>query len=498
MVTLQKNYLNLKIKMKFFHSPKGYLCAAFQGKNIHSQYNPQKEAARFIKASVSGTPSMIIFLGAGLGYVQEEICNNYSSVPVLAIYYNDELYKKRQFSNENISCWFPSSNEDLNSFFQKNIEEKSLKDLLFVEWNPSALIFRDSSLSANKILKNVIQQLNGNIKTTAVFGKKWIRNMLCNYLSIEKYCTMDRQITPIVIASSGPSLVDSLGILKKYRNKYRLWALPSSLKALDENYLIPDLVISTDPGYYGSYHLNYLKKNIPVALPLTASRGLWRNDNPLMILNQNSPFEKELFQLSSLKPYAIPPNGTVAGTALELASRVSQNIYFTGLDLCFYDIKSHISPHSFDSLLTSESGRFNPYQNIYFRRAFDAVPDFNKGIRTSRSLDTYKNWFNNHSSNLPVKRINPSPVKIENMSTGNFEELNLFPDLDPQEIITFNAENRNLRRNTISTLLKSWEKRIIENNREELLYFIDTDSYYSENTNLKALNFVKELWRIYG
>jgi len=484
--------------MKFFRSGKGFLCAEINGKNIHSKYDPHREAERFIGASVSGNPSVIIILGAGLGYLQEEIIKQFPSTPVLAVFYDDALYENLQFRNSLIKCWRPSSKISLASFFQKNIKEKTLKDLLFMEWNPSALIFKEISLEVNKLLKVVIQQLNGNIKTTAIFGKKWIRNMLCNYLSIDNYCSVEKENVPIVIASSGPSLEKSLPLLIHYRKKYRLWALPSSLKALIEKGLIPDLLVSTDPGYYGSYHLRFLQENIPVAIPLTGSRGVWKKNNPVMILNQSLPFEKDLYTLTSIPGHTIPSNGTVSGSALEIAGKTSSNIYFTGLDLCYFDIKSHISPHSFDTLLNIETGRINPVQNIYYNRAVDAVPDFYKGIRTSKSLDTYKNWFNNHTLHFPVKRINPSPVEIDNMSIGNMEELEIFHDLNVPEIIKYKAEEKIIRKKNISKLLSKWEIDLETGQREDLLYFFDTESYSQGKKNSKALDFIKELREIYG
>jgi hypothetical protein len=322
--------------------------------------------------------------------------------------------------------------------------------------------------------------------------------MLCNYLSIENYCLYEEEKTAIVITSSGPSLQKSLPQLRQYRKKFRLWALPSSLLALKKYGLVPDLIVSTDPGYYASYHLQYSPRKIPVAIPLTGSRGLWKDNRTLMILNQSFPFEKDLFSMGKIPNMIIPSNGTVSGTALELAQKYSGTIYFTGLDLCYSDIKSHVSPHSFDTLLHSQSDRNNPLQNIYFNRASAAVPDFSSGIRTSTSLDTYKNWFNSKCSSISVKRVHPSPVRIDNMSIGNLEELNSLSDLSEQRYITYKAEDKKIRKVRILQLLNSWEEDLSSDQNKELLYFIDTDSYSRGIKNNKALDFIREMRRIYA
>ena len=75
--------------MKIYKSKKDFLCAEKDGKNIHSQYNPRKEAERFIKVSITIKPSMIILLGSGLGYVQQQIADHYPDTPLLAVFYDD-------------------------------------------------------------------------------------------------------------------------------------------------------------------------------------------------------------------------------------------------------------------------------------------------------------------------------------------------------------------------------------------------------------------------
>ncbi|MBI9100592.1 MAG: motility associated factor glycosyltransferase family protein, partial [Spirochaetaceae bacterium] len=373
--------------MNIYTSAKGHLCAEQNGRNLHSQYNPVREAQRFVDSSIEKKPSIIVFLGAGLGYIQQEMALRFPETRIISIYYDDVIYNNRQFSNEMISSWSPSSGISIHQFFTQYILEQDLKNISIIEWNPSALMNNDLSLSANKFLKMTIQQLNGNIKTTAVFGKKWIRNMICNYLSIDDYCSIDHGEAPVVIASSGPTLTKSIPQIIEYRNKFVLWALPSSLATLNYHGVIPDLLISTDPGYYGRFHLYSLQKNIPVAQPLTGSRGIWGKKNPILVLNQSFPFEEDLLNIGKMKFLSVPSNGTVSGTALELALQQSKIIFFAGLDLCFNDILSHSRPHSFDNILQSDTHRLQPVQSVYYKRASLAMADFPKGIRISQSLD---------------------------------------------------------------------------------------------------------------
>jgi len=486
--------------MNIYTSAKGHLCVEKDGKNLHSKYNPDREAERFIEVSAITNPSIIILMGAGLGYILKEVIRKYPQSQIIAVYYSDEIYQNRQYTNTSVKNWFPSSQTSIHSFFSECITEVYLRNLHVLEWNPSSLIFPKISLEINKVLKTIIQQLNGNIKTTALFGKKWLRNMLCNYLSINSYCSLNKSSSPIVIVSSGPTLKTSLRQIQKYRDRILVWALPSSLKALQNAEIKPDLLISTDPGYYGRVHLNYLPDGIPVAFPLTGSRGIWMKGNPLVIINQSLPFEKDLFRISGLESIVIPSNGTVSGTALELALRYSDKIFFAGLDLCFHDIQSHIKPHSFDDLLFSDSHRSKPLQSIYYHRASMAKADFYRGIRTSKSLETYKNWFNSRDidSSRKIKRLNPSPVHIDNIGRGDLCELEDLPPTEKTGISMHNSESRQKKLEHIRILLNTWQSELEEKRRDDLLYFIDTDAYTKGIRNNTALSYISDLRNIYG
>lgn len=486
--------------MNIYTSDKGFLCAEINGKLLHSKYNPKREAERFVTALDFNDPSIIILLGAGLGYLIEQMQSRYKKAKIIAIYYSDEIYSYRNKNDNEIISWYPSSDFPISLFWERNIPEGKLRNLSITEWNPSSLIYPDLALSINNQLKNFIQQMNGNIKTTAHFGKKWIRNLLCNYLSIDTYCTMDAGSKPILIVSSGPSLKESMIKIKKYQDRILLWALPSSLEMLKKWRITPDLLITTDPGYYGSVHLNSLPAHVPAAMPYTASRGLWLNDNPLLVLNQSLPFEKDLFHFAQISNTKIPSNGTVSGTALELAQKNGGPIYFAGLDLCFKDIQSHCRPHSFDKLLASETKRVQPQQSVYFHRAAYSDADFSLGIRKSQSLDTYAHWFNTFSAfkGKRIKRLNPSPIPIDNMDDGDLSELENSPFIDKKRLFNLVTPDFTDRKETIGKLLDYWEDGLRENRRDDLLYFIDTDAFTKGEKGDKARLFISQMRKIYG
>lgn len=486
--------------MKIYTSEKGFLCGEIDGKNIHSRYNPIEEARRFIQRTVTGKPSLIILLGAGLGYIQEILAGDFPGVPVLAVFYSDELYGTRFFNHNQIHCWFPSSSESIETFFSFHIHETSLRTLKIAEWEPSARIFPDLSVKINLALKTTVQELNGNIQTTAFFGKKWIENMVINFLLTDRYCQPVFPDLPVLIVSSGPTLLESIEQIRDHRDRIILYALPSSLKTLSHFAITPDLQISTDPGYYGGLHLYHSSSNVPLAAPFTSCRKPGIPSHPVLVLNQNTPFERDLFSQVPIPCIDVPSNGTVSGTAYALAARNKREIFFAGLDLCFYDILSHTRPHTFDSLLESASYRMKPLHSVYFDRAFDAVPDYEKGIRISRSLDTYRNWFakSAEKSSFIANRLNPSPVFIENFGEGHLSVLKAGELRSSTSLNITEAMPVSMRLKKVKELIKQWKKDMETGKNEELRYFIDTIGYTKGQDSSAALRFLERLETIYG
>ncbi|MBB6478903.1 6-hydroxymethylpterin diphosphokinase MptE-like protein [Spirochaeta isovalerica] len=485
--------------MRFYRSDKGFQCAELGGKNIHSRYNPRKEAERFIDKTVTDMPETIVLIGAGLGYLQNYLKTKFPQARIICIFLDDEIYKNSFSEKNDFLCWFPGSPDSISQFFFKNIHEDRLSSLSVIEWEPCAQLFPGLSLEISKALKTTIQELNGNILTTAWFGKKWLRNLIVNYISMDYYLSPVTIEKPILIASSGPTLSEIIDDLSVFRNRFFLIALPSSLAAFSKAGITPDLLISTDPGYYSSVHLYYLGLNVPLAQPLTAGRGFWRKNASIMVLNQETPFEKDLFSITGLEHQAVKPNGTVSGTALQFSGLYNNPVYFAGLDLCFRDIQSHTKPHSFDVLLFDRTLRNNPLHSIYFNRASGAVPDFSRGIRTGRSLDTYRNWFEKYirSNNADVYRINPSPVSIEGFKNCRVEDI---PDKDYHNSLTSQISETSpveTRKKQINKLLAKWIQEQENGENSSFFYFLDAVNATGSKNRTDAIKYLNKLKVIY-
>jgi hypothetical protein len=406
-------------------SRSGQPIARIKGTHLHSAYDPQKEARRFVRESIKQpNPSTILLLGAGLGYLYREIMWSFPSSRVLVVFYHKEVWNSFFPESPPEMSWHPGAGMTLLQFFRSRIHELEAEGLAVVEWPASARIFPEMSLQANQALHQLFREIRGTLVTTSALGRRWLRNSLGNFLGIDKVfpqaCT-EPSNKPTVIAASGPSLVEGIEFLASHREYIELWALPSSVLFLLSRDLIPDTVVLTDPSYYAFSHLQCAKDHrIHLTMPLSAARGSWRISARVSLVNQETPVERILLERAGVAAPPVPAQGTVAATALLLAlGRGKAPVVFAGLDFCYRDIFSHVRPNNFENWLEPESNRLNPLHHKLFALAAEQAPSRQKGNRGTLALDTYAGWFR-ETGIAQVKRIyrfHPSDIELKGFKT---------------------------------------------------------------------------------
>ena len=217
---------------------------------------------------------------------------------------------------------------------------------------------------------------------------------------------------PILIAASGPSLIESIDIIQTYRDKFILAALPSSLAALHDADIKPDFIFHTDPGFWANEHLKYITDTIiPIIMPLTASFES-NIENPVIYINQGSFLENLLLGNTILR---VPSHGPVAGTAYLFLRKITDNpIVYLGLDFCFNDIMEHVSPHSFDILYNLIQNRFRGYLHILFEKLQKS---------TTRAHLAYSGWFDNKSRLANAFRYNATEISTDGLISIDLKQL---------------------------------------------------------------------------
>jgi hypothetical protein len=403
--------------VRFEKSRNGTLSAISGGIYLNSKYDPLGEARKIVREQLENLrPRIVLILGETLGYLAKSVGDHVPGCRCIQIYYDSNLYNESSFRTA--YAWHPECASSLNAFLKKTISELDLGNLSILEWAPSAKAYPETAQRALIDLRHIVGIYNGNVNTTALFGKRWLRNTVHNYLAVDRVSNGKPKADLVVIAAAGPTLEESMETILTNRSAFYLIALPSSVSALLKRDLLPDLLVITDPGYYSGVHLMPVTKNpIKIAMPYTSVRDAGRYASEIVLLNQGSYLENILLKRSAMPHLQVDSHGTVAGTALLIGRLIGTSIVFAGLDLTAKDIQTHARPHAFDPLFENASMRTSPSQTARYFRGFENQLLRNQA-KNIGALETYAGWFNAASAlmDLPIYRLNPSAVQIDGMT----------------------------------------------------------------------------------
>ena len=388
----------------------GLLTARVGGAYLHSPYDPEAEARRFAEGALAGAcPATVLLLGAELGYAGRAILRLCPGTRLLPVYYSAEL------AAHGPPGWSSAGRETLLEHLRHALTDA--EGLAVLEWPASARLFPQASREARRQTAQLLRELRGGLATTAAVGRRWLANCLNNFLGIERVlsATLPPTSQPILIAASGPSLQAALPALSSLRERIALWALPSAAECLQAYGLAPDLVVLTDPGWYGLAHLFPLRAaGTALAMPLSAATGAWALAGGVQLLAQEALYEQALLAAAAYPAPVVPPQGTVAATAMALAlRRTPREVIFAGLDLCYQDVLGHARPNLFERALEDGSDRLQPLHHRRFAWARAQAPRrLSGGARTGLALETYAGWFAGRAADPRLYRLLPSEVAL--------------------------------------------------------------------------------------
>ena len=481
----------------FYLSRTGKLTAKINDNHIHSGIDPEKEAEKYLSTRIknNSNPSLILILFPGLNYLYNPLKKYFPNTNIITVHLNSEMYHNSAADIQCDKVWHPGSNLQLKQFLYQNIKEVEVKKLLVFTWEPIIKAFPSEAKKYSGLVEQVLTEYNSNITTTNYFGKKYIKNIFKNILLVEKTAIINNIQNPIVITSSGPSIEKAIPLIKKTRDSIFLIALSSSCSILKHYDIKPDLIISTDPGYYASLHLDSLKEDVQlISSPLTANFGN-HNKNPYLLLNQGTFIENYFLENCALPYINIPPNGTVAGSSYFLSSFITKMpVIFTGLDLCTDDIKTHCAPHAFENIFYKKSERTNSLLNIYYDQAVTNynILNENNRCRTSLQLKAYNGWFNTTNLGENFYRLNPSGIELKNMKEIDNKtayELISASSLHKENVYSYCSVEKDKHKANVIKLINQlisyletdiskvfYEKLVMEYDKN-LLYYFNTSAY---------------------
>ena len=381
---------------------------------FHSKYSPETEAERFIAANTFDyEPKVIIVIEPGFSYLYPFLKKKYpdSKIGIIRII--------EQIPDSSIWDFCININDFSKQSFSSLFNESEILCTQFLCWPVAQKLFSDQIKNIYSVYKEAFEEAKSLIITRQYFEKKWLINAFQNIKYLNEYIDFNKKIdVPVVITASGPSLEQAIPVIKKHSNHIFIICLSSAISVLYKNDIIPDLVLTSDGGFWAGQHLKKLSvnKNI-IALPVEAfCQKNIKSKNVILPLYYSDGLTKDFFSLSNINAIKAERNGTVSGTTLELARKLTDKpVYFCGLDLSNSNGFQHTQPNEIelnsslhDCKMTSQEQRVSKSQfNTY-------------------SLSIYRNWFCNLQNVSNIFRIikkdsQASLGKITDITAEEFE-----------------------------------------------------------------------------
>ena len=371
--------------------------------SLHSKFNPEKEAERFVSLiETSYIPSFIVITGPCLGYTEPFLRGRFRESKIIAIQYSTDFAEYSKQWDYSFNLTNTSEAELICDKLFSLIGEEKLFSTLFISWKPSEKAWPEQAAALWNAFKALLSKAESVISTRAFFNRRWFLNSIRFFSSVKKTFIPGKTDKPIVITASGPSLGHSLPFLKKYRESFLLMAASSSIKPLVNNGLIPDYCITTDGGWWAKKHLEPLVHlisngvSVPLILPPEAAIPHELLDRGTIIpLNYADFPDESLFTNTKLPCLRGERNGTVSGTAAVLAMQLtSSSVFFCGLDLAPSKGYQHTQPNALELINCQKDNRLKPLETRCSASAFSG----------GASLTIYRNWFSSRNESF-YKRV---------------------------------------------------------------------------------------------
>jgi len=415
---------------------------------LHSAYNPEKEAETFVENIKNDfSPELIIITEPALSYSATFLRKKFPNTILIAIRYT--------FSFETTNkVWDKVFHYKDISKLQELFTETQLLSALFLSWEPSQRVFPKEYTETWNSIKQILSISKDILATRQFFGKKWFFNIIRFCSLIKSSWSITKGNCPILVVASGPSLKTSIEMIKKHRNEFFLLAVSSAYNCLLAEKIIPDLCISTDGGFWAKMHIKNCKCPIIASAESAIPKNLFDN-NKIIPISYEDGAEKDFLTACKINYLVAKRNGTVSGTAIELAlDLTSGSIFACGLDLSTNLGYQHFQPNALENINSTKDYRIKPLETRIYPSQLK-----------KESLEIYANWFKQNSKKLGKRLyrlgnyLYPNKLgEIQDISWDFFEDKFakkqnseiLFPKIHEE-----NLKDKSFRKNEIQKLLKN-------------------------------------------
>lgn len=415
----------------------------------HSRRNTQKEAERTLDFLKKNEARHLVAVGSGLGHIPYSALQQKTVESVFLIEPDTEML----FYILSLHNW---QEKNIYILHKENLSSKGLDHLLnFLRGKnisavqiyfhkPCLLAYPELYRQYQTRLPELLQTRHVNQNTLIKFQEIWNRNIFLNLPFVLQGSTLTNLINimtplvqefPVVIAGAGPSLLESIPQLKKYRKQFLLVAADTAFIPLAKHGIYPDIALSVDPQWLNHHFLTH--KNINKSLWLLdpavcyANTKLLTRNNAITYWWDNPFYADELIRKQCGSRGHIAHGGSVSTNAFDLALQAqSKEIVLVGQDLSYPTLTAHVKGSVLEAAVFLQNNRFVTMENHNHKQMHSFSPlyvpriDRKKNILSSDKMNVFIKWFEEKANGISAKTrlINAS---AQGVYLQGFEHLNL-------------------------------------------------------------------------
>ena len=392
---------------------------SYQNKYIHSKYNPEIEAFRWVDGLDINEEDCIFIIGLGLGYYLDYLVTKYPDKKIIIVEPSQEIFMNflsvkditTYIENKNIVFLVEKDTNTIRSLFDYYVQNNKVKKIFYTELPVYKKIYEAYIKEVYYELKKVLLLLQGNLTTEILSSRRWLYNIIRNFKYIGTHNNMvclENLFSgvPVVIVSAGPSLDKNMSLLKDIYNRALIIAVGTAASILDSNGIEPHIIMGVDGNPAESTIFKKLRNTNPLliyaqmihyeAIENYSGKKVWVHFTGDSIL-------KYLFEKLNYDCPEILTGGSIANTALALAHWLKAGtILLIGQDLAYTNKKAYAagSAHEEENLIVTESGYI------------ETTDIYGNQIYTRSQFLTYKNWFEDYV------KLKLKDIKIFNCTEG--------------------------------------------------------------------------------
>lgn len=356
------------------------------GIHLYSQYRPKYSVKKWVEAEIDKFAHSYLLIGLGLGYHLQLLKDLVKEKPITVLCFEKQEFEifKTYYNNE----WWDQPNIEICYTLNPEKITRDTQILL-----PNVWI---KAIGEQHNLFSLLESIKINQQSYKKFGLLMHENFTKNIseMNVASYPKKERQFACLVAA--GPSLDETIQLLKSIRGKVDIYAVGSALKPLLKGNIIPNAVIISDPQdailkqFEGIIYTNNL-----FYLSTANYKTVNAHAGPRFIMFQEGYNEAEI-KAKELNYPLFETGGSVSTVTYSLIEFLGyKNLILFGLDLGYAHNQTHANYSPSDKLQEIDS-------------SLKVIANDGTEISTAQNLKVYLNWFN--------RRLQDSKLKIYNTS----------------------------------------------------------------------------------